>query len=521
MHFKKALYCGLTAIAATTSSAPAEPFTLNYSAGIEANGGPNEFAPYYISALRYGKVTSGRGANLDLKIWHDIDLSKRFSYAFGVEGVGRVGNKIDYQRYNATDETWYTHSTPISNVWLHQLFGTVKFRGVFLTAGLKEQGSALLNQRLSSGDLVESGNTRPIPGARVGFIDFQNIPFTKGWLQIQGEIGYYKSTDNTWQKDRYNYYNYHITTGWWYNYKRLFFRTKPSENFSVTFGMQAAAQFSGYVDYYRKGVITPQSPVGHPLSFRDFFDMLVPREGESYVVGNHLGTWDINMRYRLRSGSEIKAYCQWLWEDGSGIGKLNGWDGLWGLEWKAAKRGPLCGAVLEGLTFMNQSGPIHYDYDDFPGTNLLTNRATGADNYYNNAWYNGYAIYGLGIGSPMFPSPVRNTNGATTQYVNNRFWGIHAAVEGDVIPSLSYRLMANYRHYYGTMFVPAINQTHSVSGFLEATWRPQAIPGFTVSAQLGFDAGNSVYGENFGALVSATYSGIFNFKTRKSTPCAL
>lgn len=489
----------------------AEPFALNYSATLEANGGPHDFAPYYISALRHGKITSARGANLDVAVWRPIELSKRFSYEFGVEGIARVGNKIDYQHYFAEEGIWSNNRRATSNVWLHQLYGSVKYRGVFLTAGLKEFNSKLLNERLSSGDISESANTRPIPGARIGFIDFQNIPFTRGWVQIQGEIGYYKSTDNDWQADRYNYWNYHINQGWWYNYKNLYFRTKPSENFSVTIGMQACAQFSGDTYRYRYGALTGTEK--HQLRFRDFFDMLVPREGDTFVVGNHLGSWDLQLRYRLHNNSEIKAYMQSPWEDGSGIGKQNGWDGLWGIEWKStdSQTGSINGAVLEFINFMNQSGPIHYDPDDHPGTTLTGDRATGADNYYNNSWYNGYAIYGQSIGTPMCPQPVLNTDGATTIFLQNRFWGLHAAVEGNILRNLTYRAMANYRRYFGSSFVPSPS-SHSISAMLEGNWLPERIPGLKVSAQFAFDAGNSIYGRNFGALVSVSYSGLFKFK---------
>lgn len=493
----------------------AEPFTVNYSASMEGNAASGSFAPYYIGALRGGKITSGSGGNLDLAVWKPLDLSKRFSYAFAVEGVGRLGNKIAYDRYFIDTQEWKSIPRSTSNVWLQQLYGQVKYRGVFLTVGLHDFHSALLNKRLSSGDLIESGNTRSIPGFRAGFVDFQNIPFTKGWLQIQGEIGWYKSTDNGWQKSHFDYYNYHLNLGWWYNYKRMYFRTKPSERFCVTFGMQASGQFAGYTYYYVQGREQAQVE-GHPLKVMDFIDMLVPAIGDAYVRGNHLGTWDIHARYRLNNGDNLMAYTQWPWEDGSGIGKLNGWDGLWGVEWQRKERGPVRGAVLEFMTYMNQSGPIHHDFDDNSSDLLIS--ATGADNYYNNTWFNGYALYGMCIGSPMFPQPVRNVDGATTRFLENRFWGLHGAVEGDILPTLSYRVMVNYRRYFGTMFVPRV-PTHSVSGFVEAKWTPAQVPGLAVKAQLAFDAGNSIYGRNFGGLLSASYSGIFNFKNGKSTPC--
>lgn len=510
----------LTAIAALTMlAAGAEDFTMHYSATVQANGGPHDFAPYYISSLRNGKLTSARAGSIDVAAWRPLDLSRRFSYSFGIEALAQGANTVDYERFNVTDKTWYTHAESPARVWLQQLWGEVKYRGVFLSVGMRDFTPALVNRRLSSGDLIESGNSRNIPGARAGFVDFQNIPFTNGWVQIQGEIAYGKATDNDWQKKHYNYYNEHLNLGWWYNYKRCFFRTKPSQPFSVTVGMQAAAQFAGETYWYRDGKVWRYSD--KKLQIRDFLDMMILREGDDYWKGNHLGSWDFQARYRFRNGSEVKAYFQWLWEDGSGIGKLNGMDGLWGIEWKPARRGVVSGAVLEVMTYMNQGGPIHYDYDDHHGTNLNKHRAEGRDNYYNNLWYNGYALYGMSIGSPMFIAPVFNTDGATTTFLNNRFWGIHAAIEGDVLPTLSYRAMASYRRFYGRLAAPAVKTTHDFSAMVEASWRLPQVPGLTLNAQIAFDCGNSTYGNNFGALISVNYSGIFNFKTGKSTPCVL
>lgn len=514
-HFKAALLSLLTALGASASD-----FTMNYSATLQANGGPNDFAPYYINSLRHGTLTAARGANIGLAAFKPLDKSRRFNYSFGIEAWASAGNSADYLRFNPDNRTFYTHSVAPAHIILQQLWGEVKFRGVFLYAGLRDFTPALVNSRLSSGDLIESGNSRNIPQVRAGFIDFQNIPFTNGWVQIQGEVAFAKSTDNTWSKNHYNYFNSHINLGWWYNYKRCFFRTKPSQPLSITVGMQASAQFNGDVYWYNTDGRNYQT-INTPFRLRSLADILLMKHDESYYEGNHLGTWDFQARYRFNDNSELKAYFQWLWEDGSGIGKLNGMDGLWGLEWKAPSRGVVSGAVLEVLTFMNHGGHIHYSPSDFTNPTLAGNKAEGADNYYNNHYTNGYALYGMGIGSPMFPSPIYNTNGATTQYLDNRFWGIHGAVEGDVSRSISYRAMLGFRRFYGTPFLPSLNVTHTVSAFLEARWQIGRVPGLALGAQLGFDYGNSTYGKNFGALVSATYSGIFNFNKRKSTPCVL
>lgn len=508
----------LAAIAALGMTAAAEDFTMNYSAELQAVGGPGDFTPYYINSLRHGTLTSARGALLDLKAWRPVDLSRRFSYSFGIEAYASAVNSVDYARYNAETQSLGQHSVRPAPIVLQQLWGEVKYRGVFLYAGLRDFKPSLLNERLSSGDLMESGNSRNIPQVRAGFIDFQNIPFTNGWVQIQGEVAFAKSTDNDWQKSHFNYYQGHLQLGWWYNYKRCYFRTKPSQPFSITIGLQAAAQFNGSVYWYSNGKLSNT----HRQSFRlkNLYEIMLLKGGDGdYYWGNHLGAWDFQARYRLRNRSEIKAYFSWLWEDGSGIGKLNGMDGLWGLEWKAAKPGALTGAVLEVITFMNHGGPIHYAPHDYTNPTLNDNRTAGADNYYNNHYANGYALYGMCIGSPMFISPIFNTDGATTTFLNNRFWGIHGAAEGQITPTLSYRAMASYRRFFGTPFIPAMEITHDVSVFFEAKWQLPQVPGLQLGAQLALDYGNSPYGKNFGALVCASYSGIFNFKKGKSTPC--
>lgn len=511
----------LLAACCCSLGAVAGDFDMNFSATLQANGGPHEFAPYYISSLRHGNLTSAAGGYLGLKAWRPIDLGKRFSYSFGFEAWGSGANSVDYQRFNSASGQWETRAIAPSRVILQQLWGEVKFRGVFLYAGLRDFKSALLNERLSSGDLIESGNSRNIPQARVGFIDFQDIPLTNGWVQIQGEVAFAKSTDNGWSKEHFNYYNNHINLGWWYNYKRCYFRTKPSQPFSITIGLQAATQFNGDVEWFnRQGRET--NSIHKPFRFRSLVDVLLMKNDVSYYEGNHLGAWDFQARYRLRDRSELKAYFSWLWEDGSGIGKLNGMDGLWGLEWKAANADArLSGAVLEAITFVNQGGPIHYSPSDYDQTTLGGHKAQGADNYYNNHETNGYALYGMAIGSPMFISPIYNTNGATTMFLNNRFWGIHGAVEGQMVSNLRYRAMASFRRFFGTPFIPAITPTYDVSAFFEAQWAVARVPGLKLMAQLAVDYGTSAYGKSFGALVGATYSFNVNFTKKQFNPCVL
>lgn len=509
----------LTAIFASGIIYAGEPVILRTQAELEINGGNGTFAPYYIASNRYGTVTQAKGIGLGLSVDKQMDLSRRFTYGFSIDGRFGATNHTDYSQFRQATQAWGISRQAPANAWLQQLYAEVKFRGVFLEAGLKEQRAPLVNEALSSGDLVHGINARPMPGVRAGFVDFQNIPFTNGWVQIQGELGYWKYIDNDWQKHHFSFYNYHINLGGWHNYKRCFFRTKPSQPFSLTIGMQAAAQFSGTTTYYVNGQVSGEQRF--KLTAKDFIDMIILRQGDDYWKGNHVGSWDIQGRYRLHSGDEIKLYVQWLWEDGSGIGKLNGWDGLWGIEWKSRRPAPVSGAVVEVLSFMNQSGPLHYDPADIPGNSMSDTQATGADNYYNNTWYNGYAYYGMSLGSPMFPSPIYNTDGFTTAFVDNRFWGIHAGISGTIIDGLDYRVLGSWRKFYGTMMLPRIKPVKDFSAMAEASWKISKVPGLKLTVQAAFDTGNSPLGNRGGMLAGLSYSGLFNCKSKKFTPCGL
>lgn len=480
---------------------------VNYEASLTGNAGSGDFAPYYISSGSHGILTQKNEALLRLGAWHDMDMSQRFSYGFGMSFVTGCGSETDYSRYNPADEIFYTHGEKPSNIRLQQLYGEIKYRGVFMTVGLKEQQSKMLNNELTSGDLIESGNARPIPEVRVGFHDFQDIPFTNGWVQIDGEISYGKFTDDDYMRNHYNYYNYHLVTGSWYTYKQAYFRTKPSERFSVTIGAQAAGIFGGTTVTYKDGI--PVNTYKHPDGLGDFFEMFIPRNTseEGFVLGNHLGSWDFMARYRLKNDDELKAYFQWLWEDGSGIGKMNGFDGLWGLEYKSARRGIVNGAVIEYLDFTNQSGPIHWEPDDNPGTTITAN-ATGGDNYYNNAFYNSYAHYGMSIGTPFMRSPMYNLNGYPA-YVCTRVRGVHVGLTGNISSPVDYRVMFSYRKGWGTALVPLLSPLEDTSVSVDATYRVPAVKGLAVKAQFAFDKG-SMYGDNFGGLLTVSYSGNFN-----------
>lgn len=482
--------------------------TVDYDAAAILNVGSGDFAPYYIASNRHGVLTQASDALLDIKATRSLDLSQRFSYAYGAEVLTGYSARTDYMRHDPDAGKFHAHGEGPAAIWLQQLYGEVKYRGVLLTVGMKARESALLNFRLSSGDLVESGNARPIPEVRIGFVGFQDIPFTNGWVQIQGEIGYGKFADNDWMKSHYNYYDWHINLGALYHYKRCYFRTNPSQPVSVTVGMQNAGQFGGTTYVYTNGMETKQ--YHGRTAVKDFLNMFFPKQqsGSRFYDGNSLGSWDVMARYRFNSGTQIKAYLQKPWEDGSGIGWMNGFDGLWGVEYTASQTNAIVsGAVIEYLDFTNQSGPIHWSPGDSPGTSITSN-ATGADAYYNNFQYNSYMNYGMAIGTPFLPSPIYNRDGYMA-FTDTRVRGFHAGVTGRIV-NVDYRVLGGYRKGWGDGKQPTATSHHDTSVMVEGTYRVPSLPALSVNAQLGFDSGN-MFGDNFGACVTVAYRGSFNF----------
>ena len=87
-----------------------------------------------------------------------------------------------------------------STVFIQQANIDCSWKELRLSIGQKERWGELMNHRLTTGSLVESGNARPIPQVRLELHDYWNVPGTKGWFGIKGHIAYGKLTDGKWQE---------------------------------------------------------------------------------------------------------------------------------------------------------------------------------------------------------------------------------------------------------------------------------------------------------------------------------
>lgn len=482
---------------------------VEIEASVTLQASTESLAPYMLGSWNHGRYTEGNG------LWHDgsivkpLDMKRRFDWSAGVGYIVGMGSKTDYARWNESDKTWSIHSLGRNALRVTQLFGKLKYRACFLTIGMKEEHSRIVDEHLSSGDLIRSSNATPIPGIGAGFLDFVDIPLTNGWVQINGELRYGKMMDSKFKEREFNRYTGVEAVDLLYNYKRCYFRTNPQKNLHVTVGMQAAAFFGGTAYTYYNGQLVKTDERGFHI--KDLLQAFAPREGgEAYYEGGHLGSWDLKATYTFRNGSRLNAYFEWPWEDGSGIGRMNGWDGLWGAQYDFAEDGPVSRIVAEYLDFTNQGGPIHYAPDDHPDSSM-TGQASGSDDYYNNGFYGAYTNYGMSIGTPFLVAPIYNRDGMLI-YEHNRARGFHIGIAGNPTAMTSYRVMVGHEVAGGSGWYPAYRKSRSTSALIEGRMRLDGrLPGFEIVVKMAFDKG-SLRGDNFGAQIQIAYKGDFTFK---------
>lgn len=416
--------------------------------------------------------------------------------------------------------------------YLQQCYANLSYRGLFIEAGAREQKPVLRDECLSSGAFAKGANAKPIPQIHVGTNGFLTIPYSKGWLQVNADFGYGRLLDDGYRENRFygaeplptsprgwvegmtmnGAGDFNYTTDIYYHQKHLFFRSNPDKRLFVTLGMEHVAMFAGKEYNVRKGhVEVAQKPAG----LSAFTHVLLPvgdnnyhqnDSPEDWVYGNHLGTWTMQVGWNIDKDRKVQAYHDRIFEDGSGMRLGNGWDGLWGVEYKNRKPGVqyVRGIVAEYFQSTSQSGPLHWDPNDFdePVKSQITSLVTGMDDYYNHEFYNGYSHYAMSLGTPLLTSPVYNADGSAA-FRDNRVKAYHLAVNGDITSELSYLVKGSYKEGMGRYSYAIYPKSHSLDAMVQVNYRMGA---WQLSPAYAFDKGN-VYGDCSTFNVKVSYHG--------------
>lgn len=375
--------------------------------------------------------------------------------------------------------------------YVQQAFADVRYKWIGLWAGSRELPSEMLNQSLSSGGLSWSGNAHPIPQVAIGILDYVHLA-PKVQFKIKMSFGWF--TDGRYQQKHYKYidaFSSYVKKAK-YHHKSFFFLFGDTErgNWLFELGMNLEDQFGGY-----KYGGPYQGDLGN--GWKDYWKALIPQAGgddapigdQLQYQGNLLGSEHFRLTYQNKKMA-LSAYFENYFDDFSSMGKLNGADGLYGLEYKSKTPAAISGIVLEYYRSMNQSGPLHGK--EFSDAKLTW----GADDYYNNFAYPGWSHWGMGMGTPLNPSPVYNKNGALT-FLYNRVKAVHLGWCGSVTPTCTYRAKLSFSRSWGTPFKPLLDIAENFSAFVEFVYMPQRIKGWSFIGSIAGDTGD-IYGDNLG-----------------------
>ncbi len=392
-------------------------------------------------------------------------------------------------------------------VYIQQLYLQAQYKSVRLSIGSAERNASLINNRLSSGDMVHSTNARPIPEVNISIPQFLSIPFTQDWLQFKGDFAVGRSFDSGYLKDYTSPGTHYIEDVLWHH-KSIYLKvgnTASAVPLTFSLGVQHWAQWGG------TSTNTNLEKPKQPQSLKDLARIVLGKQGgddsslssQINALGNHYGSFDFMLSF-VQDNYALNAYHLHFFEDASGMEFANKTDGLWGIEANFKSFPYVRNILFEYMTTMNQSGTMHFldfDRDKYPG-----GRGGGGDNYYNNGEYTtGTSYFNRGLGSPLIPSPEYTDS--RLGFPRNRAKAWHVAAEGTLSERVGYRLRFSVMNHFGSMSRPLLAMQSGTSTMLDVSYNHPALKGWSFVGGLAFDTGD-VFRDQVGFSFSIRKEGL-------------
>ena len=451
-----------------------------------------EHTPFWLVSNRYGLATPEKNYGFVRgEIKRQLQPKTKFSWGAGVDLVG--GWQI---------------AAPFN---IHQLYGEIKYRALWILAGSKELNSPYNNHKLSSGNLLYSGNSMPIPQFRIGTYDYADFWGTKGWFAVKAYLSYGMFTDSDWQKS-WVVSGGNRTVNVLYCSRGLWLRGGNSDVFPLTaeVGIEMASQFGGRIYRYGKWM-------NMPMKLKDWLKAIIPYQGgedtpieeQTNVQGNMLGAYNIALSWTPKADWSIKGYFEHYFEDHSQMTFEYGWkDFQLGFEFKFPKNPYVSGLVYEYIYMKDQTGAVNNDYRP-----EIPEQVSGRDNYYSHYLYCGWQNWGMGIGTPLAISPIYNVNHRLMFY-NTRFIANHIGFEGKPLEWLDWRVLLTFTQNWGTYIRPLPEVMNDFNGLVEVNLKPRKFHGWYAKAAVAWDSG-PLLGNSFGGMISIGKEGIISIGHKK------
>ena len=417
-------------------------FTVSFNSYVSSG----KELPFWFTANQNGAFTSENGYYQLLRAGfsHGLvsDTTKKWDFTYGTTMIAGVGDKADFQ--------------------LNQYWFGARYKWLKLKIGARNDSIRFGGLSHTNGNMMWSGNSRPLPGITFstnGYIPlFSNVK----WLTVRG---LYEENFLIDQRDMTNAMLHH----------KYLYAKATITNWSFSFGLDHWVYWGGTSRYY-----------GSTPGFEYYPRYVLGLKGgnnssgsdQANAAGNSIGMYVLEVEKNF-GGNILTFYWNHPFEDRSGLELANMPDGVWGLYYRNKKRTAFVSDVVyEFMGTMNQSGSYHLQPSGVPG--VLTGR--GRDNYFalgpgSSDWFysSGHVFYNKMMGTPLFV-PVIGADGLSKGFDNTRIEMHHIGLGGTLVDRLTWKSMFTWSHSHGTYEKPYVETLSQFSCLGECSYQFMNIP---------------------------------------------
>lgn len=370
----------------------------------------DQTTPFWFQSNRHG-IYSPEGSQFLLRASYHLseEIISGLTVRAGADLVGRPGT--------------------FSTLYLNQGYLSAETFGLELTAGRFHNTSPIHDPLLSSGSLGISNNAIPVPQVRIGLADWTPLPFTSGFVEVQG----------------------HIAHGWLGSRRYISDVLLHEKVVALRFGGERSFRpYAGVAHYAKWGGTDPRGREV-PVRWSDFFNVLLAMPGDektpgpdqSYVLGDHLGALQAGFFWNL-GDTDILVYRQFPFELKANLMLKSYMDALTGISVTLSENVSFLNRILyEYIYTKYQAGPreLRDDRDPDDRGDFRYN-----ENYYNHYFYrSGWTYLMRSLGTPLFTLNEENLG-----IFNNRVVGHHLGFVSSA-GAATFTGMATFTRNYGKM----------------------------------------------------------------------
>lgn len=447
-------------------------------------GSSTDDHPFWLDANQFGRFDRS-GATLGTRVAARRPFSEEvdgFDYGFGVDLLARASDN--------------------STLHAQELYGQLRYGKFQLTAGWKKRTVGRVDTARSLGGMTLSGNATPLPKLSVSTDGYLSVPGTGDYLGVKGYMAHGWMESDRFIRNSFVHEKY--------GYLRLL---PPDFPVTVHAGLIHHAFWGGDPP---AGLSGREDEGAFDGGLKQFGRVIFATRGSTTRGGletgpDHIGNYDFGADVDV-GPVQGRIYRQFFFEDSPGLRFRNVWDGLWGGSLRRTD-GP---ALLEAVLYE------HFRLIKQGSSSRRNEPAEGGNQAFSHSLFRGgWTHQGRMMGIPLV-TPPNKTPGLSEDLpgiANSLVIAHHVALEGTVLPSLSYRLTGTYSENSGSTSVCAtvdcsktidrrFSRTSQWSFLLETFGTVPGTDRLSYELGLAVDTGD-FRDESVGVRVGLTWHGLY------------